>query len=167
MAAWETEKIVTGTDWLLLLFLHHSLICILAVLVFSAILCQGILGGHNYTSCPWHFTRVGTDSMAETTSLQQPVDMVSLALAIHIDSFSFIITINLTQMVRENVTLAAHKNQKKYSMLDDLDYEKSIQDTWKNNFVANWLGTEHDLKDRMIAMQFIIQQDLLFTSTVI
>ena len=60
-----------------------------AFLGFSVILCQGVSGRHNHTSCSWHSARVGTDSMAETTSLQQSVDMVSLALAICIDSDSF------------------------------------------------------------------------------
>ena len=64
-------------------------------------------------------------------------------------------------MIRENVTVAAHENQQKYSMLDDLDCDKSIQDTWKNVFVANRLGAEHDLKERMIAICFIIQRDLV------
>ena len=64
-------------------------------------------------------------------------------------------------MIRENVTIAAHENQQKYSMLDDLDRDESIQDTWKNIFVANRLGAERDLKDRMIAIRFIIQRDLV------
>jgi uncharacterized protein YwqG len=64
-------------------------------------------------------------------------------------------------MVRENVTVAAHENQQKYSMLDDLDCDKSIQDMWKNVFVANRLGAERDLKDRMISIRFIIQRDLV------
>lgn len=76
-------------------------------------------------------------------------------------------------MIRENVTVAAHENQTKYSMLDDLDCDKSIQDIWKNIFVANRLGADRDLKDRMIAIRFIIQRDLvvrhfyLMSSTVI
>ena len=64
-------------------------------------------------------------------------------------------------MVRENVTVAAHENQQKYSMLDDLVRDKSIQDTWKNIFVVNRLGAERDLKDRMIAIRFIIQRGLV------
>lgn len=64
-------------------------------------------------------------------------------------------------MVRENVTVAAHENHQKYSMLDDLDRDMSIHDTWKNIFVANRLGAERDLKDRMIAIRFIIQRDLV------
>jgi hypothetical protein len=46
-------------------------------------------------------------------------------------------------------------------MLDDLDCEKSIQDIWKNVFVADRLGAERDLKERMIAIRFIIQRDLV------
>ena len=67
----------------------------------------------------------------------------------------------MNMMVREIVTVAAHENQQKYSMLDDLYRDKSIQDTWKNIFVANRLGSDRDLKDRMIAIRFIIQQDLV------
>ena len=115
--------------------------------------------------------------MAETTSLQQSVDMVGLALLvldirICINFFHWHSILFINMMIRENVTVAAHENHQKYSMLDDLDRDKSIQDTWKNTFVKNRLGSERDLKERMIGIRFIIQRDLVvrhfyLTTTVI
>lgn len=61
--------------------------------------------------------------------------------------------------IRENVTIAAHESQSKYSMLDDVNRELTIQETWKTIFLANRLGPERDLKDRMIAIRFIIQRE--------
>jgi len=68
-------------------------------------------------------------------------------------------------LIREVVSVHAHESQYKYSALSGkLDLDKPILHTWKNIFLVDKLGPIRDLKDRMIAIRYIFERDLVVSS---